>query len=260
MTHMSRRSALVLAGTLGSLLAAAPPAAAQQQAPPAAGEQQTAPPAAQQPAPLPPGSPLIGRPDTAAAQKLAPIAPPPIPVAADKLPLDKLKAPKGFTIDVYASGVDNARTLRLGDKGTVFVSSRLKDKIYAIVDKGGKREVKVVASGLYRPNGIVLHKGTLYIAELSQISKIENRRSPALHPAEADRHLQRSAQRRGARLEISHDRARREALFPGWRAVQHLHAVRPPRQDLPSPFGGQRPGSRREGPPPDRRDGLAPDL
>src|SRR5262249_41299800 len=65
-------------------------------------------------------------------------------------------------------------TLRLGDKGTVFVSSRIKDKIHAIVDKDGKREVKVLASGLYRPNGIVLHKGTLYIAELSQISKIEN--------------------------------------------------------------------------------------
>src|SRR5205823_2416603 len=156
MIHVSRRSALVLAGTLGSLLAAAPP------------------PTAQQPAPLPPGSPLIGRPDTAAAQKLAPIAPPPIPAAADKLPLDKLKAPKGFTIEVYASGVDNARTLWLGEKGTVFVSSRLKDKIHAIVDKGGTREVKVVASGLYRPNGIVLHKGTLYIAELSQISKIDN--------------------------------------------------------------------------------------
>src|SRR5262245_34945194 len=94
MIHVSRHSALVLAGTLASLLAVAPPAAAQQQAPPAAAEQQTAPPATQQPAPLPPGSPLIGRPDTAAAQKLAPIAPPPIPAAADKLPLDKLKAPK----------------------------------------------------------------------------------------------------------------------------------------------------------------------
>src|SRR5438105_9133542 len=182
MTHVSRRSALVLAGTLGSLLAAAPPAAAQQQAPPAATEQQTAPPAAQQPAPLSPGSPLIGRPDTAAAQKLAPIAPPPIPVAADKLPLDKLKAPKGFTIDAYASGVDNARTLRLGDKGTVFVSSRLKDKIHAIVDKGGTREVKVVASGLHRPNGIVLHKGTLYIAELPQISHIDNIEDNPAHP------------------------------------------------------------------------------
>src|SRR5439155_10276076 len=129
--------------------------------------------AAQQPAPLPPGSPLTGRPDTEAAKKLAPVAPPPVATAADKLPIDKLKAPKGFTIDLYASGVDNARTLRLGEKGTVFVSSRIKDKIHAIVDKDGKREVKVIASGLHRPNGIVLHNGTLYIAELHQISKIE---------------------------------------------------------------------------------------
>src|SRR5436305_11211623 len=156
MTQLSRRCALMLAGTLGAVLVTTPPVAAQQQAP------------------LPPGSPLIGRPDTDAAKRLAPVAPPPTPTAAEKLPLDNLKAPKGVTIEVYASGVDNARTLRLGDKGTVFVSSRLKDKIHAIVDKGGTREVKVVASGLHRPNGIVLHKGTLYIAELSQISKIDN--------------------------------------------------------------------------------------
>jgi len=124
--------------------------------------------------PLPPGSPLLGRPDTEAAKKLAPVAPPPVPTAADKLPLDKLKAKAGFKVEVYAAGVPNARSLKLGPKGTVFVSSRLQDKIHAIVEKDGKREIKVVASGLHRPNGIVVHKGTLYIAELSQISKIEN--------------------------------------------------------------------------------------
>ena len=68
----------------------------------------------------------------------------------------------------------NARSLALGDKGTVFVGSRLQDKIYAIVNKNGKREVKVLVSGLYRPNGVAFKNGTLYIAELSQISKIDN--------------------------------------------------------------------------------------
>ncbi len=67
----------------------------------------------------------------------------------------------------------NARSLRVGDKGTVFVGSRLGDKVYAIVNKDGKREVKVLASGLYRPNGLAFKDGTLYIAELSKISKIE---------------------------------------------------------------------------------------
>lgn len=108
-----------------------------------------------------------------AESKLAPIAPPPLPTPADKLPLDKLKVKDGFKIEVYAAGVPNARTLRLGDKGTVFVSSRVQDKVHAIVTKDGKHEVKVIASGLHRPNGIALHNGTLYIAELSQISRID---------------------------------------------------------------------------------------
>lgn len=124
-----------------------------------------------------------GMPAGAAESKLAPIAPPPLPTAAGKLPLDKLKLKDGLKIEVYAAGIPNARTLRLGDKGTVFVSSRLQDKVHAIVTKDGKREVKVIASGLHRPNGIALHKGTLYIAELSQISKIENIEDTLDNPA-----------------------------------------------------------------------------
>jgi glucose/arabinose dehydrogenase len=122
----------------------------------------------------PPASPLTGRPDNEAAQKLAPVAAPPLPAAPDELPLAKLKVPAGFNIEVYAAGLANARSLAVGDKGTVFVGSRLIDKVYAIVNKDGKREVKVLASGLYRPNGVAFHNGTLYIAELSKISKIDN--------------------------------------------------------------------------------------
>src|ERR1700760_4994731 len=125
------------------------------------------------PSPLPPGSPLIGQPDNEAASKLRPVAGPPLATAADKLPLDKLKVPQGFNIEVYASGLTNAREMALGDKGTVFVGSRLVDKVHAIVNKDGKREVKVLASGLYRPNGVAFKDGTLYIAELSKVSKIE---------------------------------------------------------------------------------------
>jgi len=161
-TILSPRSLLLAGAFLGAFTYGA---TAQQASPPAA-----APAAAQ---PLPPGSPMIGRPDNEAAQKLAPVAPPPLPAAADKLPTAKLKVPAGFNIEVYASGMANARSLALGDKGTVFVGSRLVDKVYAIVNKDGKREVKVVASGLYRPNGVAFRNGTLYIAELSKVSKID---------------------------------------------------------------------------------------
>ena len=165
-SHSSAPRSLLLAGAFLSAFTLG--AAAQQPAaPPAAG-------AAPAAAPLPPGSPLIGRPaGNEAAAKLAPIAPPPIAAAPDKLPTAKLKVPAGFNIEVYAAGLANARSLAVGDKGTVFVGSRLIDKVYAIVNKDGKREVKVLASGLYRPNGLAFKDGTLYIAELSKVSKIE---------------------------------------------------------------------------------------
>jgi glucose/arabinose dehydrogenase len=146
--------------------ASSAPAAAVPAAPPAA--------AAPAAAPLPPGSPLIGRPaDNEAAAKLAPVAPPPIAAAADKLPVAKLKVPPGFNIEVYAAGMANARSMAEGDKGTVFVGSRLVGNVYAIANKDGQRSVKTLASGLYRPNGVAFKNGTLYIAELSKVSKID---------------------------------------------------------------------------------------
>jgi glucose/arabinose dehydrogenase len=168
MCIMAQRS-ILLAGTIAGFLLIAP-AFAQQ--PPA-----SAPPAATPTAPqaLPPGSPLIGRPEgNEAAAKLAPIAPPPIPTAPDKLPTAKLKLPPGFNVEVYASGIFNARSLRVGEKGTVFVGTRLGNKVTAVIKKDDKTELKTVAEGLYRPNGLAYHNGTLYIAELSQISKIDN--------------------------------------------------------------------------------------
>ena len=158
---------LLRAGTIAATFAAWP-AVAQQPAPQPAAPAAAAPTG---PAAAPPWA--QGRPEAAIGVPLAPIAPPPIPTAADKLPIEKLKAPKGFKIELYAAGVGNARTLRQGDKGTVFVGSRLLDKVYAIVDRGGKREVKPIYSGLYRPNGLAFKDGVLYIAELSRISKVE---------------------------------------------------------------------------------------
>jgi glucose/arabinose dehydrogenase len=167
MTALMSPRSLWLAGVFVSAFTIG--AAAQQPAsPPAAAPAPAASPA------LPPGSPLIGQPDNEAAQKLRPQVAPPLAVAPDKLPTAKLKVPQGFNIEVYAAGMTNAREMALGDKGTVFVGSRLVDKVYAIVNKDGKRTVKVLASGLYRPNGVAFKNGTLYIAELSKISKIDN--------------------------------------------------------------------------------------
>jgi glucose/arabinose dehydrogenase len=170
MIYSSARRALLAGAILSAFTLGA--VAQQPAAPaPAAAPAPTAAPTAA--APLPPGSPLIGRPDGEAAAKLAPVAPPPIAAAADKLPTAKLKVPPGFNVEVYAAGMANARSLAEGDKGTVFVGTRLVGNVYAISNKDGKRSVKTLVSGLYRPNGVAFKNGTLYIAELSKVSKID---------------------------------------------------------------------------------------
>ncbi len=167
------RRHVLFAGALGTVLVATSwPVLAQQ---PAASPSANAPAAAPTALPTPTmQSVMADRPKSDAAQKLAPVAPPPLATAADKIPVNKLKAPPGFNIEVYATGMVNARSLREGNKGTIFVSTRLTDKIYAITDKNGKHEAKPLLTGLFRPNGIAFHNGTLYIAELSQISKIDD--------------------------------------------------------------------------------------
>ena len=104
--------------------------------------------------------------------------------AAD-LPVNKLKVPAGFKIEVWVDGVPEARSLALGDKGTVFVSNRNLSNVYAIVDQGGKREVKTIFKGLKSPNGIVFNKGTLFIAERHRITRYDGIEDRLDNPPEA---------------------------------------------------------------------------
>jgi glucose/arabinose dehydrogenase len=160
-----------------SALLVTPPALAQQPADQPSTEPAAPPAAAPMPIMQPQPTSVPGRPDIPNAEvatQLRGIPAPPFAAPPDQLPTPQLKLPKGFKIEVYASGIANARSLCLGEKGTVFVGNRQLDKVYAIVDKKGTREVKVIASGLDRPNGLAFFKGTLYIAEGAQISKLEN--------------------------------------------------------------------------------------
>ena len=91
--------------------------------------------------------------------------------------LERIKLPEGFRIDFYAKDVENARSMAMSQSGVLFVGTRSNDKVYAVVDadKDGKaEEVVEVASGLTSPNGVALHNGDLYVAEISRILKFPN--------------------------------------------------------------------------------------
>jgi glucose/arabinose dehydrogenase len=84
--------------------------------------------------------------------------------------LEDIELPPGFAIEEYAS-VPNARSLALGDNGTVFVSNRRGRSVYAVVTEGdGTRTIELI-DGLRTPNGIAFHDGDLYVAELNRVTR-----------------------------------------------------------------------------------------
>ena len=52
-----------------------------------------------------------GRPPGMTNSPLAPHAPPPAPKAASEIPIDTVKVPQGFKVELWASGIDNARAM-----------------------------------------------------------------------------------------------------------------------------------------------------
>src|SRR5262249_43077275 len=116
----------------------------------------------------------VGRPKSGAGAPMGPVPPVPLPPPADQLPLSKPQVAPGFKGEIDAAEVCDARGLRQGDKGTVFVSSLFgAGKIYALVDKNGKREVKVITEKLMLPNGIEFHKGSLYVATPKAVTRYD---------------------------------------------------------------------------------------
>jgi glucose/arabinose dehydrogenase len=103
---------------------------------------------------------------------------------AATLPLEKIKLPAGFKIEVYAE-VDNARSLAISPSGVVYVGNRNGDKVYAVKDTDGdfKADKKwTVASGLNMPNGVAFKDGDLYVAEVSRILKFKGIESKLADP------------------------------------------------------------------------------
>jgi glucose/arabinose dehydrogenase len=114
--------------------------------------------------------PLLGALSTAALVVMA--SQPPRP-----LPLNQIKLPPGFTIDLYATDVPHAREMVMGSKGTLFVGTRDYNKVYAIVDRNNDHkadQVYTIAEGLKDPSGVAFRNGSLYVAEISRITRYDN--------------------------------------------------------------------------------------
>jgi hypothetical protein len=90
------------------------------------------------------------------------------------LPLEKIKLPKGFSIEVVAR-VENARGMALGDQGTLFVGSMRTGKVYAVrFASATPVQVFTVASDLQLPAGVAFRDGALYVSAVDRIVRLDD--------------------------------------------------------------------------------------
>jgi glucose/arabinose dehydrogenase len=96
-------------------------------------------------------------------------------LAQSDLPLDRIKLPPGFSIEVLAR-VPNAREMTWGARGTLFVGSR-EGSVYAITFASpalDRPKVTVLAKGLRQPVGVAFKDGALYVSAVSRILRFDD--------------------------------------------------------------------------------------
>ncbi len=95
------------------------------------------------------------------------------PLAHAAPPIERIKLPPGFHIEVLSDDVSAAREMTLSPKGILYVGS-MEGRVYALELRDGKLVKRhVVASGLNMPVGVAWRDGALYVSAVSSIVRLD---------------------------------------------------------------------------------------
>ncbi len=103
----------------------------------------------------------------------------PMLAPAAELPLDRIKLPPGFSIELWTR-VDNPRQMTLGRHdargGTLFVGSMHAGKVHAVRFGSDFKALQVakIAGGLQLPAGVAYRDGKLYVSAVSRILRYDD--------------------------------------------------------------------------------------
>lgn len=103
--------------------------------------------------------------------------------------LEQIRVPPGFHLSLFSDATPNARSLALGNDGTVYVGTLERGVVYALRDEdrdGRAERVFTLASGLQLPNGVAFRDGALYVAEVSRIIRFPDVGSRLAAPSSAE--------------------------------------------------------------------------
>jgi len=98
-----------------------------------------------------------------------------MPSAQAAPPVERIKLPPGFRIEVLTDDVPGARGMTLSPRGTLFVGSRGEGKVYALASPlAPDPKPRVIARGLSMPVGVAFLDGALYVSSTSRIVRLDD--------------------------------------------------------------------------------------
>jgi glucose/arabinose dehydrogenase len=127
--------------------------------------------AQEKPKPVPPGG--EGKPAAMADSPLKVHPGKMTETPASEIPIDRLKLPRGFKAEIWASGLPGGRAMARGDKGKIYVGTRIIGRVYEVSDAGGKRTVRIVAEKLTQPAGVAFNNGSLYVMAIDKVLRYD---------------------------------------------------------------------------------------
>jgi glucose/arabinose dehydrogenase len=124
--------------------------------------------------PAPPPMWKQGQPEKMKSSTLAPNPGKMTETQAGEVPLDKLKLPKGFKVEVWATGLVGARAMTMNDdQSKMWVGTRGIGRVYEVSAEGDKRAVKVLADKLNQPTSVFAN-GALYVFAIDKVLRYDN--------------------------------------------------------------------------------------
>ncbi len=100
---------------------------------------------------------------------LAPLAGKLTVTPASEIPIDKLKLPKGFKAEIWATGLPGGRAMAQGDDGKIYVGTRGIGRVYEVSDNGKERTVRTVVDKLTQRDGVVYMYERLYVMAIDNV-------------------------------------------------------------------------------------------
>lgn len=136
------------------------------------------------PAAAPPPIWKQGMPTSMENSTLAPLPGKLVATKAADVPLDRIKLPPGFKVEVWADSIPGSRAIAVGENGKYYVGTRALGRIYEVTDNGKERTSRVVVDKLNQPTA-AYKDGSLYVVAVDKVLRFDGiDKNPTVAPVD----------------------------------------------------------------------------